>query len=702
MYKVAKNNYARRKGKGNHRDKSHRLRARFDGDADAVRKKAKQKAHRPGAIVFGQINLAPHPSLLLAERGKKRFFSLTPEEADYGYARNSQGSGRWREGEVVRARLIQQAGGARVSRGGWHRRILLAKPLESLGYFDGDVGFLCSLSLRQHTRSDNYTTKPEVTASAENLKAYEFCKANISAHASRNSSEKIPREDLRAMPFVTIDGEDARDFDDAIHATPLANGGFRINVAIADVAFYVKQGAEIDLDARARGNSIYLPERAINMLPKRLSEELCSLKPLCEKPCLMVEIEIDKVGRIQKYRIARVVIKSIARVTYREVDNLLENKKSNNSKSKTSPTMHIDKCILNLYKAWGALALARAERGALHIERSEPYPKLQTHADGRISCIAIEEKSTSDAQRIVEDFMVAANATIAEFLNKTSSHKKVKSNAKGIAKSISFVARNHEPPQHDKWQALQQDIARLGLSSSLLACKNSSKTSSQKPNATQAKRSQLRALLASSYEQSENSTTTPALVVEAVLRAQSQARYTCENSEHFALALDNYCHFTSPIRRYADLLVHRAVLAAMDKAASGESAPDEAAPDESVASAELCEHLVECERSAIDVERAIFQRIACLHLQERILAKPQAAICDGIVVRVKPFGFFVRLLEFAIEGIVERSHSQSYRFEYGREQAIVDGQNIAFGSKVKVQIHESDPISGRLELRLQS
>ena len=183
----------------------------------------------------------------------------------------------------------------------------------------------------------------------------------------------------------------------------------------------------------------------------------------------------------------------------------------------------------------------------------------------------------------------------------------------------------------------------------------------------------------------------PLLVAEVVLRAQSQARYATTNPQHFALALPNYCHFTSPIRRYADLLVHRAVLASLENKRAGESRKNALK-----ISPELCEHLVACERSAIALERITFQRIACYYLKDRI-----GEIVEGVVLKVMPFGFFVRLRELPVEGIVARESLEHYRFQYASEKVLIGKRSISFGSRIKVEIHESDPIVARLELKLK-
>ncbi len=879
----------------------------------------KQKSERKklnfqhGSIVFGTITLAPYPALQLAERGKKRFFPLARESRQVGVSAvgsggGGEGGGGWREGEVVRARLLRQGEalpslavsyqstrrgfsqetqksvhndaregvqerawqdvrqdvrqGAREevrqevrkeaqkevrkevrkeARGSlWQERgqgavsvynsstrkfrnfarVLLAHPFESLGRFDGDVAFLCELGLRQHAAYHNSSRTSSSTSSAtscrtasnvgriealgeqENSQLEAEVKAIVPYRYKVEDKREDLREDLRELPFITIDGEDARDFDDAVMAEQIeldtktsqakqsqakqsSQAKFRLRIAIADVALYVQEGSLLDKIARARGNSIYLPDRVVAMLPARLSENLCSLQPQRERPCLMVEIIIDSCGRVLKQRIARVVIKSKARVTYQQVERILDAQKQQTEETE------VEKLIANLYLAWQALATARAERGALEIDRSEPLPIIEKTKNGRINCIGIEERHNSNARRIIEDFMIAANVAIASHLGKSLARKASKSQSKGASKGadrnqskgsgksadkgldkgsdkgsdkpqsepLGFVIRNHEPPTPDKWQALQDDLGRLKVASLLLSHEGSPRVGQVQKGQSQEgqsqegqsqegqseegqsrvatsvdrlaaqRRRQLRALLQAVREKTLKAAThkektpkvathkekipkvkksakendqqvseyLPLLVAEAVLRAQSQARYATLNPQHFALALPNYCHFTSPIRRYADLLVHRAVLATLetdgdrdrDGDGDGEISSDKV-------STELCEHLVECERSAIALERITFQRIACHYLKERI-----GEVVEGVVLRVMPFGFFVRLRDFAVEGIVTRDNLDHYRFQYASEQALVGTRIIEFGSRLKVEIYESDPIAARLELRLK-
>ena len=633
-------------------------------------------------------------SLRLAERGRLCFFPV--EETDEVHA-----------GEVVRAKLLKKG------------EVFYAQVLESLGRFDGDVSFLSALSLQQQQVRTDFSN--EVLSEAASLEGYAYVGE---------------REDLRELGFVTIDGGQARDFDDAVHAEEREGGGWLVRVAIADVAHYVRLGSRLDEEARARGNSRYLADRVVPMLPPRMSEDLCSLRAGEDRPCLMAEMRLDATGRLQQSRFARVVIRVSARLTYEETQKILDRctrgEETHQEIHQAIPDAIPDampdaipdampdnreQAVLRLYGAWRALARARQTRGALEIVREEHAARLERvsaeDSRGTLRCVGVSSSWSSDAHRLIEDTMILANVAVAEHLSKAS---------------VGFVARAHEPPSMEKWQGFEKDLSTLGLSSLLAKADQaeSKKAESKKVDNKQAEnkaggaersgeglRSRLRAVLAGVAEREE---LVSFLASEAILRAQSQARYVRGGGgggEHFALALDCYCHFTSPIRRYADLCVHRALLGLLglgEEVAVSSSISSSSSVDSAVDSS-LCEGLVENERSAVMLERVVFQRMVCACLAAR--EGVGAEVFEGVVVKVMGFGFFVRLTPWGVEGVVMRGSFVRYRYARAREEAEVEGEGmreggvrergregirIAFGVRVRVRIKESDAISGRLEL----
>ena len=334
------------------------------------------------------------------------------------------------------------------------------------------------------------------------------------------------RDDLRALPLVTIDGEDARDFDDAVFAEPDGDsgnrGGWHLVVAIADVAWYVRPGDALDRAARTRGNSIYFPDRVVPMLPARLSNELCSLAEGADRPCLAAHLWIGADGTLRRHRFVRALMRSAARLTYDGVQG--------GARWRRRPPGRSSKSSEPLYGAYATLAAARAARGALEIEL--PERRVVFDAAGDIAAIAPMPRL--DSHRLIEEFMIAANVAAARELERLRQP---------------CMYRVHDEPDRDKVRALSQTLAEHGL---------------KLPRGQILQPRHFNALLTRIAD-----TPQARLVNELVLRAQMQAAYSPEKIGHFGLALDRYAHFTSPIRRYADLLVHRALIAGLDLGPGG-------------------------------------------------------------------------------------------------------------------------------------
>ena len=401
------------------------------------------------------------------------------------------------------------------------------------------------------------------------------------------------REDLRDTPLVTIDDESARDFDDAIWAEPDPGGGFHLIVAIADVAWYVRPGSALDGAARLRGNSVYFPDRVVPMLPDALSNGWCSLVPGEDRPCIAVHLWIDADGRKRDHRFVRGSMRSAARLTYSGVQAAIEGGPAPQPEA-------IGAC----HGAFRALTLARRARGTIDLEI--PERRIDLAEDGTIA--SIERRPTLDSHRLIEEFMIAANVAAAETLE---------------AVGATCVYRVHDSPDEGRVEELRKVLASLGLNL---------------PRGGVLRASHFARLL-------ERVAGTPEaeLVSEAVLRAQAQAAYGTANIGHFGLALRRYAHFTSPIRRYADLMVHRALIAACGL---GEGGVEEAR-DEAEATAK---HISETERRSAAAERDAVDRLCTLFLADRVGGEFAARITG-----IARAGLFVRLEETGASALVPLS-----------------------------------------------
>ncbi|HYF08936.1 MAG TPA: VacB/RNase II family 3'-5' exoribonuclease, partial [Acetobacteraceae bacterium] len=373
------------------------------------------------------------------------------------------------------------------------------------------------------------------------------------------------RDDLREVPLVTIDGEDARDFDDAVFAEPHGEG-WRVLVAIADVAHYVKPGSALDREAWARGNSVYFPDRVVPMLPEALSNGWCSLRPNEDRGCLYVEMLFDGDGKKQRHRFGRGLMRSAARLTYEQVQQAQE--------SGTDPAGLAAGHIRRLYGAFRALLAARERRGTLNLD----IPERRVLLDARGKVSAIVPRTRLDSHRLIEEFMVAANVCAAEELERLRQP---------------CMYRIHDRPSDAKLEGLRQFLDAFGISL---------------PAGDRIRPRDFARVL-----ERVRGTPEERLVNETVLRSQSQAEYSPDNIGHFGLALPRYAHFTSPIRRYADLIVHRALIRALGLGEDG--LPDSATP--SVLS-EIAERISACERRAMTAERETIDRLIAHFLSEKV------------------------------------------------------------------------------------
>ncbi|MEC8198585.1 MAG: VacB/RNase II family 3'-5' exoribonuclease, partial [Pseudomonadota bacterium] len=384
-------------------------------------------------------------------------------------------------------------------------------------------------------------------------------------------AELEEREDLRSIPLVTIDGADARDFDDAVFAEPDVDGqndgGWRIIVAIADVAWYVRHNDDLDRAARERGNSAYFPDRVLPMLPEKLSNDLCSLRPGEDRACLAADMRIDATGNLLSHRFTRGLMRSAARLTYDQVQAARDGA----TDDKTRPL--IAGVIEPLFGAYTSLSKARDNRGTLDLDI--PERQVLFREEGWIDRIV--PRVRYDSHRLIEEFMIAANVAAAEALH---------------AKKTPVMYRVHEQPSMGDVETLRESLAALGF--------KLARAGTLRP-------SHFAGLLAQAAK-----TDKLQIVSDLILRAQSKAVYSPDEKGHFGLALRRYCHFTSPIRRYADLLVHRALIGTMKLGDGG--LPNEA--EETFV--EVGEQISATERRAAAAERNALERFTSAYLADRV------------------------------------------------------------------------------------
>jgi ribonuclease R len=462
------------------------------------------------------------------------------------------------------------------------------------------------------------------------------------------------REDWRALPLVTIDPPDAKDHDDAVYAAPDTDadntGGFVVTVAIADVAHYVRPGSALDREALERGNSVYFPDRVVPMLPERISNDLCSLRPDEDRPALAVRMVIGSDGRKRKHAFHRIMMRSHARLSYEQAQRAIDGAPDD----ATAPLL--ETVLKPLYAAYGAVKIEREQRSPLDLDL--PERKLVLNADGSLKGVRWPERL--DAHRLIEEFMILANVAAAESLEATKAH---------------LIYRAHDAPSVEKLNDLSEFLATIGV--------KFAKGERVRP-------AQFNGILARvKGDPSEQ------LVNEVVLRSQAQAEYTDENYGHFGLNLRRYAHFTSPIRRYADLVVHRALIRALNLGLGGQ--PDMRAKD----LADIAQRISGAERRAMAAERETADRLIAAHMSEQIGASFDARI--GGVTRV---GLFVRLTQTGADGFIPAATlgADYFRFDEGA-RALVGartGETFRLGDKVEVKLVEAAPFAGALRFEMLS
>jgi ribonuclease R len=445
------------------------------------------------------------------------------------------------------------------------------------------------------------------------------------------------RRDLRALPFVTIDGESAKDFDDAVHARREGRG-WRLWVAIADVSHYVRHGDALDRDARERGTSVYFPRRVIPMLPEKLSNGLCSLNPRVDRLAMVCEMAIAPKGKLERYEFYPAVIRSHARLTYTEVWAGLSSGRAN---------AHLQ----TLYELFKVLAEAREHRGAIDFETVET--RMEFDPRGRIARIVPEPRN--DAHRLIEECMLAANVCAGDLL---------------AARGHPVLYRVHDVPAPEKVSALRDFLAELGL---------------QLPGGERPKPKDYARLLARIRARPDF-----ALLQTILLRSLKQAVYSPENVGHFGLAFEAYVHFTSPIRRYPDLLVHRAIKACL------EGRRYEGRRYDGLDWEALGRHCSETERRADEASRDVETWLKCHYMQSHV-----GGVYEGVVTGVTPFGLFVTLDDFYVDGLVHISElgRDYFRFDAARHLLLGErsGKRYRLADRMRVKLVRVDLDSRKID-----
>lgn len=487
---------------------------------------------------------------------------------------------------------------------------------------------------------------------------YEFPKV-VEKEASK-FSEQVPesakkgRKDLRELPLVTIDGEDARDFDDAVYCQKNRGGGYRLWVAIADVSYYVRPTKGLDKEACLRGTSVYFPSRVIPMLPEVLSNGLCSLNPQVDRLCLVCEMTVSNKGRLTGYQFYEAVMNSHARLTYTKVAKILEGDKELREHYREL-VPHLE----NLYGLYKVLDNARVARGAIGFESEEP--KFIFNADKRIESIELVQRN--DAHKIIEECMILANVAAAKLV---------------INAEIPSLFRVHDRPDEDRMNNLRSILSELGLS---LGGGNNPKPKD------------IAKLMVEVEARPDHE-----MLQTVILRSMKQAIYDPENRGHFGLALEEYVHFTSPIRRYPDLLLHRAIkwVLADQQHKTSKTGGHRYSTSEMLYFGEHCSMT---ERRADEAVRDVVDWLKCDYMQDHV-----GEVFNGTISSVVNFGFFVRLDDLFIDGLVHVSSLENDYYIYDASRNRLIGENTRFtyrlGDKVQVKVENVNPEERKIDFSL--
>ena len=457
------------------------------------------------------------------------------------------------------------------------------------------------------------------------------------------------REDLRHLPIVAIDPADARDHDDAVWAEPDDDpenkAGFRAIVAIADVSYYVRPDAALDREARKRGNSVYFPDRVVPMLPEVLSADICSLKENEDRAALVCHLRISAAGKLVGFRFTRAVVRIAANIAYEDAQAAIDG---------TVDHPLTEAALKPLWACWAALAKARDQRDPLDLDL--PERRIMLDEKGRVTSVAPRDRL--DAHRLIEDYMIAANVAAAKALE---------------AKKAPVMYRVHEPPSREKLVALKEYLATFDIELALGQV--------IRPHTFNGV-----------IERIEDEHVRPQ-VMEAVLRSQTQAYYAPRNAGHFGLALGSYAHFTSPIRRYADLLVHRSLVDAYGFGDGGLTKVEAERMEQ------LGERISQAERRAMEAERETIDRYVAAYLSTQV-----GQVLETRITGVQPFGFFATVEDLGGDGLVPVSTLGIERFRYDDAARTLTGEDSGetyrIGQRLPLRLVEANPVSASLRFEL--
>ena len=482
-----------------------------------------------------------------------------------------------------------------------------------------------------------------------------------------------PREDLTHIPIVAIDPADARDHDDAVWAAadedPANAGGWKAIVAIADVSFYVRSGSALDKEARKRGNSVYFPDRVVPMLPETLSAHVCSLVEDEDRAALVCHLQVTKDGQLKSWRFTRARVRIAANIAYEEAQAAIDAMRGQERIEVSSPTCAmpdieageppvapeiVEGTLKPLWACWDAMYAAREKRGPLELDL--PERRVVLDEKGRILSVAPRERL--DAHKLIEDYMIAANVAAAKALE---------------AKKAPVMYRDHEPPGREKLVALKEYLKTFDIEFALGQV--------------------VRPSTFNHIIERVGEADFKPQVMEQILRTQTQAYYGPENHGHFGLALGSYAHFTSPIRRYADLVVHRSLVRAYGLGEGGLT------DNESEAMEVTGELISQLERRAMEAERDTIDRYVAAYLSERV-----GDLVDCRITGVQPFGFFATVVGLGGDGLVPVSTlgTDYFRYNEASQTLVGDDSGVEFapGQRLKLRLAEANPVSGGLRFEL--
>ena len=605
----------------------HEMRSLLDGDRVAVRVGGTdRKGRRKGAVVE------------ILERARQSIVGMFHSEHGIGYVTESAARtphhflvapddrGGAKDGQLVKLEITDYPTERREAQG---------RVVAILGSPD-DPGMLTALAIESFGLRDAWPGKVMTAAKQLGTEVAE--------------ADKQDRTDLREVPLVTIDGADARDFDDAVYAEQ-SGEGWRLLVAIADVSHYVSTGNAIDKEAVKRGTSTYFPDRVVPMLPEALSNGLCSLNPNVDRLCVVCEMRVSKRGKVERSKFYKAVMRSHARLTYGEVNEIACEREAKARERHPELLKPLD----TLYALYKAFEQGRRRRGALDLEL--PEVRITMSADNH-HVDRVAPLHRNDAHKLIEECMIAANVQAAKFLRKNK---------------LPTLYRVHPKPEIDRFEELRVMLQELGYKVAAEA--------RTEPRA-------LNKVLAEMHARPDF----PVLAT-AVLRTFAQAIYTPVNEGHFGLALDAYAHFTSPIRRYPDLLVHRGISHLLEGGKPGAFRYKQGDMEQLGRSCSMLE------RQAEAASRHVENRYKCIYIQEHVGGE-----YDGVITGVTHFGLFVMLSDFYVEGLVHVTSlgNDYYHSEHGglRLTGEHTGTSFGLGDTVRVKVARVDVEEARVDLQL--